>query len=180
MKSVTHSTAETLLRTGATLAIACLVATCHASSIYTGKNDDLAALMAAVERGEGTLTIAEGRGGRLVETIDALEWLKENEIPVQVINRCASACTLLLGYEKLCYGQKAEFWFHSARFEDGDPSQLGNAILKARYPDWLQQWLADNAGLDNVNGWTILSAKELATIDPQPRYCLADLKTPLS
>lgn len=164
-----------LRRIGPIASLAGLLTACQAGgALYSGRSDDLPALSTAVANNNGTLKIADGYGGRLAETVEALEWLEQKKIPVQVIDRCASACTLLLGYESLCYSQKAEFWFHSARFEDGSASELGNAILRARYPGWLRNWLDENSGLSSDNGWTILHAEELATIEPQPRLCPAE------
>jgi hypothetical protein len=86
---------------------------------------------------------------------------------VEVINDCASACTLVVSHikkENLCFGPNASLKFHQARHaHTGQLSPDTTERMYRSYPDDIRAWIDRKGGPSKIphTGWLYLDAPEL-------------------
>jgi len=81
--------------------------------------------------------------GEYILKYKGLEWT-----PIIVDGECNSSCTLVLANKHVCATDRAFFYFHGAHnVNTGAPSPNGTALLWARYPQKVQDWITAHGGL---------------------------------
>ena len=83
-------------------------------------------------------TIYNDYGGSLSKRIDLIEQYKDRDIPVEIVGKCFSSCTMHL--KDGCVYPDAILGFHSAVAEDGEYSVIGTMLMTTYYPPDLQSW----------------------------------------
>src|SRR5438105_1964850 len=98
--------------------------------------------------------ISNDRGGRIDQYIGRFAAIRHSGQRVVVDGNCLSACTMLLGMiprSRICVTSRANFGFHAAwlptPYGYTVPSQLGNRMLWASYPEAVRSWINRHGGL---------------------------------
>ena len=103
-----------------------------------------ALLLAASAANATTVAVSDDHGGLL--SLYQARWadLAAQNVDVEIVGPCVSACTILLGYissEKICVTPKASLGFHRATM------QFATDALWRAYPDAIRDWIVQHGGL---------------------------------
>ena len=103
-----------------------------------------ALLLAASAANATTVAVSDDHGGLL--SLYQAQWadLAAQNVDVEIVGPCVSACTILLGYissEKICVTPKASLGFHRATM------QFATDALWRAYPDAIRDWIVQHGGL---------------------------------
>jgi hypothetical protein len=83
------------------------------------------------------MVITDDHGGDLTVYIERFEQLKQRRERVVIAGKCYSACTIFLGYPRVCVELNAELGFHSAymRLDHGTfPDDWATELMRGYYP----------------------------------------------
>jgi hypothetical protein len=117
-----------------------------------------------------TTVIRHDGGGFLHEYVDRWSTISAQGGQVEVLGRCASACTLVTAYipkDRLCFGPDASLDFHMARKSktDASPAPEGTQWMLERYPADIRNWIADQGRYRMLHDWNVTQGSETP-----PRY----------
>lgn len=118
------------------------------------------------------LIIWDNPGGRLVD-FNLVRYEMRKGLKVQIVKRCASACTLLLAEKNnLCYEPNTTFAFHGYSTQDGTLSdrKLVERTLSA-LPPKLAAVLKQEGALDDPDRIIGIKGTYMAKLDWNPRFC---------
>jgi hypothetical protein len=116
------------------------------------------------------VTIANDRGGYVVDYALQLHRWQQNGTRVRFHGRCQSACTLYLALPKnqTCIARGASFTFHAPSGSSPSASRFAKIYMNKTYPHWVRSWIASNGGLTRrlITMNYSYAAKFIATCDP--------------
>jgi len=113
------------------------------------------------------IQVFNDHGGIIGEHEARWQYVRNEGKEVEVLGMCQSACTLVLANipkTRLCFGPKAYFNFHSARYSSNNrPAPPSNQYMFDRYPPEIQGWLVAKGGWEKLplDGYWTLPAAEL-------------------
>lgn len=97
--------------------------------------------------GERRLVVVRDGGGRMLERISYIRWLREKSVSVEVREVCLSACTFYLTLDDVCTHPAAMWMFHTSRLrgqEEGTVdhiNKLNDWASLFEFPEPLRSWL---------------------------------------
>jgi hypothetical protein len=97
-----------------------------------------------------TVEVSDDHGGIL--PLYQARWhdLAEQNVRVEIVGPCVSACTILFGYipsQKICVTPNASLGFHLATM------QFATDALWKAYPDAVRDWITKHGGLTHQLLW---------------------------
>ena len=103
------------------------------------------------------LVVGNNPGGLVVQFLAQEQQLEARGEGVQVVGRCASACTVVLHNAKVCVAPGGSFMFHKAFLARPTPQGLlrgpddeqTTAVLWSMYPPGVQAWINAHGGLQD-------------------------------
>jgi hypothetical protein len=114
----------------------------------------IAALVAASLATPAQAFVIEDSPGGFVDEFAIAAQTRE---PIEIVGRCASACTMLLGARHVCVTPESSFGFHAAFTDLRDPvrtrSEKGTRKLMSFYPKPLRRLIAKRGGLTSQLMW---------------------------
>jgi hypothetical protein len=123
-------------------------------------------LVAAVNKGQAEVRIADDLGGQIGTYVDKYEDLRTSGQTVIIDGRCLSACTMVLGavpHNRICVTSRAVLGFHAAWDFGADGREVTNReatqMLYSVYPPQVRRWIAARGGLKQQ--MIYLSGKQL-------------------
>lgn len=115
-------------------------------------------------------------GGNIMDHVALRGDLKRSGVPVQIMGRCASSCTILYSLPNACLGPDAVLGFHGASSPIGISEAISNRQLASYYRAGIK------AGF--LNGWSKITGTKWAdlhhltrdqaiALDPKIKKCEA-------
>jgi hypothetical protein len=103
------------------------------------------------------LVVGNNPGGLVVQFLAQEQQLEARGEGVQVVGRCASACTVVLHNPNVCVAPGGSFMFHKAFLARPTPQGLlrgpddeqTTAVLWSMYPPGVQAWINAHGGLQD-------------------------------
>jgi hypothetical protein len=95
------------------------------------------------------VTIANERGGYVVDYAARMMKLQETNTPVRFVGRCDSACTLYLALsqDQTCIAHGASFSFHAPSASSRYAQHAAETYMLKTYPEWVTAWIDAQGGL---------------------------------
>lgn len=136
------------------------------------RTDATGPLLAEARPSPVPLVVRDAVGGQVYETSVLVRRLAAAGRQVKIEGDCLSACAMLLALERVCYAPSARFGFHAATDPDRsavDPAT--EALFTQHLPPGLASWFTASGARARLDGFTYLSAAEVADLDDTPRLC---------
>jgi len=118
----------------------------------------------------GVLILQNATGGRIFKTSANFSKFHEEKIQIKIYGICASACTLVLLYDNVCYKSDSKFIFHGAS-DNGVYDKSMSETMRNALPPKLSKWIKDHNAMSDPNKFITLDGSEIAKLDYKDRIC---------
>ncbi len=118
-------------------------------ALFAGITLLLASFTVSIAAAE-TINVSDNHGGSVDAYAQRWKALAARGVNVRIVDKCQSACTVLLGYiprSRICVTPAASFGFHLAQHPHG------TAVLWNAYASDIRGWIKAHGGLEKNFKW---------------------------